>query len=809
MAVRTISQRDYSKGLVAVTQELAQPRGTVQRISNMLFTRRGGLKTCDGGVLIAEAHGVDWTRGNGGFLATAIAQLVTPPPDAGPNAALTVAQSGASFVWSGIDNIKVQDNAFATVFLSGDPGNIYSNTLLITNFDFDVPATSTILGVQVEVRRRKQTGTSSVYGRHQLLGITGGAPKDDLYGVDFWPDIFTGKILGGSGDAWNGTITPAQVNDPAFGVSIKALATGLPGTGATADIEYVTIRVYFLEPTGAIAPEVVLPRRYALREVTQPLDATVLLSYDNPAAPTTPATYADTDIIAELPGSAVRTASFIDIEGAVGDVVTVNGGIIGRLSAKPQLFSYQNHLIAILGNGYPPQQFVKDGSLIPLTNEFTSSVPEWGANTPYIVGTLINAAPENDHFYRCIQAGVSGGAAPTFPTGVGATVADGNSIIWQENGTNSVIAPRGAAHSIVHAGFLWLFNTYPATTDDLLDGPSALVMSELNNPNSYNPINRAYLDKDDGTEGMGLASLAISELGIAPTLTLLAFKNYSTYLIDGVFGDPNFRIVRAKTDLGCIAPRTIQFLPNLGIMRLTHKGFAITNGIKDVIVSDSIRPYLFDEVPDITPIHPDYVAYSHSMQTDSPPMYVASVPLKVPDLQGQQRRLFCFDLISKAWTVTDVPFSILSMTALRPSLSNPILSAELNSFTDGKISAWQAGGTSWVDDPMVLVNWSFQSQDTFGTSPSNRTYFRRVFMRGIATGTVTVEALITVNGTGQPQVAMKRFTMGSGRFEAEIPIMLTGLSASAQISGSGTVEIDSLEWHVVPKPAGMPVSIMQ
>ena len=81
------------------------------------------------------------------------------------------------------------------------------------------------------------------------------------------------------------------------------------------------------------------------------------------------------------------------------------------------------------------------------------------------------------------------------------------------------------------AGSLWAWNTAPTNTSNGLDGPTSLRMSDANNPNSWNPINQAFLDKDDGSEGSGLSPFTISGFGIPPEGSLVAFKQFAGYQI--------------------------------------------------------------------------------------------------------------------------------------------------------------------------------------------------------------------------------------------------------------------------------------
>jgi hypothetical protein len=156
-------------------------------------------------------------------------------------------------------------------------------------------------------------------------------------------------------------------------------------------------------------------------------------------------------------------------------------------------------------------------------------------------------------------------------------------------------------------------------------------MSDLNNPTSWNPLNTAFLDRDDGDQGTGLAAMTIAESGIPPTGSLIAFKNFKTFQINGVFGSSNFSIQRAQTDMGCIAPRSIEFCPGFGIIRLSHLGFSLFDTTRDKVLSDDIRPFLFSDslLPDIQPMDWNFAYFVKAAQTADPPMYVAAIPTQV------------------------------------------------------------------------------------------------------------------------------------------------------------------------------------
>ena len=309
---------------------------------------------------------------------------------------------------------------------------------------------------------------------------------------------------------------------------------------------------------------------------------------------------------------------------------TANGGVFGTLGPLPEIVQFTDKMMLALGNGFPPYE--SDGSsagTIPLGNTFQASYAARTPSTPQNVGDQIAVTIGTSAFiFTAVQAGTTAaGGPPAFSANISSIVADGT-VYWKNSGAIAAVTPpRGAAHLIVYAGSLWDYNTFPGTTPDNFDGPSCLKMSDLNNPNSWNPLNVAFLDKDDGSEGMGLATFTIAESGIPPVGSLVAFKNFSTFQINGVFGASNFSIQRAQTDMGCSAPRTIQFVPGFGIVRLAHLGFAMFDGVRDRLLSEEIRPYLFGGIADIRAVDWGVAYFSKASQAASPPMYVCVCPL--------------------------------------------------------------------------------------------------------------------------------------------------------------------------------------
>ena len=447
---------------------------------------------------------------------------------------------------------------------------------------------------------------------------------------------------------------------------------------------------------------------------------------------------------------------------------------------------------------------------VPVTSSFVPAFPTWGATILFNTNSIVQPSPANGHYYKAVQGGTSGAAQPTFPTGTGQQVADG-SVIWQEAGGTNTAAPPppGAGQIWVYAGSLWVLNTSPSNTANGLDGPCSLRMSDVNNPTSWNPINQAFLDKDDGTEGTGLMSFTITAQGIPPEGSLIAFKNYATYQIVGVFGSPNLTIQRVKTTMGCLAPRSIQFVPGFGIMRFCHLGFAVFDGVEDRVNSEEIRPFLFPtndfNEADIVVLDANFQAGMWGFQTANPPMFCAAVP--IGSSGGQLTRIFCFDLVLKAWAApVDLPFPISTAAQFTTISANPV--TILGGFSDGLLSRWQASDDDWdtgatgARSPSA-VTWSVKLPEVASQGADQKLNCRRLVIRGISTDVDDVSPITVtpvVNGVSKPTQTYP--IPGQGDFEVFASFMRDGLRFSAIIAGQGQVELDRFTFHVFEKSVG-------
>ena len=141
--------------------------------------------------------------------------------------------------WSNVDNVKTQNDTYATVSLSG-PQNGSANFLLCTNFDASsVPVGATIDGM--EARVDEYADASNDNGTFQAIDDTGtivgafqavSSPASE--------DTDTYESVGGSTDKWSVDLTEDMVKNPAFGVSYQTSSGG----AVNWFVDHIQIRLY-------------------------------------------------------------------------------------------------------------------------------------------------------------------------------------------------------------------------------------------------------------------------------------------------------------------------------------------------------------------------------------------------------------------------------------------------------------------------------------------------------------------------------------------------------------------------------------
>lgn len=280
----------------------------------------------------------------------------------------------------------------------------------------------------------------------------------------------------------------------------------------------------------------------------------------------------------------------------------------------------------------------------------------------------------------------------------------------------SLTGAPNAGHVAFHLGFIWVGNTNPATSATA--GSSSIQASDLNNPNSWPAANQTFVSKDDGQTITGLAQYTIAESGISPTATIIIWKDFSGYEATGVLGSTSFALQKIKSDMGCVAPRSIQFVSGFGIIRLTHRGFALYDGVNDTLISEEERPRIFGRD---SYVGLDWTRINQCMATQvpNPPLYICACPIAGGN--GTLQRVFVYDLVRRAWTILQFASDIGTMSLSLVPNQFPVV--YLGDASVGFVRRAFAGDTT---DDGTVINWTVFTRAFTGQTPMTRAIWIRL-----------------------------------------------------------------------------------
>jgi hypothetical protein len=144
--------------------------------------------------------------------------------------------------WQDESNAKTNNASFA---IQRDSTSTF---LRATGFNANLPLNVFVVGIKTTIRRKAlSTDTKDVNVRLVSGNIEVGQDKADL--VNFWPTVNTDKDYGGPSDLWQTTATPRDINDPDFGMELKANQKNVAFHSAEIDSFSMTI-YYQLVRTG-------------------------------------------------------------------------------------------------------------------------------------------------------------------------------------------------------------------------------------------------------------------------------------------------------------------------------------------------------------------------------------------------------------------------------------------------------------------------------------------------------------------------------------------------------------------------------
>lgn len=121
------------------------------------------------------------------------------------------------------------------------------------------------------------------------------------------------------------------------------------------------------------------------------------------------------------------------------DAAAIKGALVSSSytpSTSHEFFSTSVSANEISGTGYTAggQTLANKTVTLELADSFATT---WAASTAYAVGDVVRPTAGNGHLYKCVVAGTSAAAEPTWPTIANDQISD-NTVTWIEAGVGFV-----------------------------------------------------------------------------------------------------------------------------------------------------------------------------------------------------------------------------------------------------------------------------------------------------------------------------------------------------------------------------------
>ncbi|HEU4719120.1 MAG TPA: T9SS type A sorting domain-containing protein, partial [Bacteroidia bacterium] len=186
------------------------------------------------------------------------AQSVTLSPDTALTSPSSACLACTGTTWNNEGNVSLPDglSASTTLMQNGScfQSSCYCSRFLYANsFGFSIPLNASIDSILVDVLRYASIA-GAIKDSVIQLDKSGTLVGNNLYSSAFWPATGASTTYGHSDPLWGtapGFWTPADLNDPASGVSIKV--TNLSSGQAAAYVDHIQMTVFYSTAAGTFS----------------------------------------------------------------------------------------------------------------------------------------------------------------------------------------------------------------------------------------------------------------------------------------------------------------------------------------------------------------------------------------------------------------------------------------------------------------------------------------------------------------------------------------------------------------------------
>lgn len=149
---------------------------------------------------------------------------------------------GGGANWTAPESAESSDNLYASASVDGT----ITDPLQCVNFGFDIPATATIVGIEVRIERKSNSAANGGSRDNSLFLVKSGVAVGLTRATaTAYTTADTVETHGGPADLWGAIWTPADINDANFGAVFTATKASAAGGAHSITVDQIQITVYY------------------------------------------------------------------------------------------------------------------------------------------------------------------------------------------------------------------------------------------------------------------------------------------------------------------------------------------------------------------------------------------------------------------------------------------------------------------------------------------------------------------------------------------------------------------------------------
>jgi hypothetical protein len=170
----------------------------------------------------------------------------------GPSVPNNYSTFGTGAGWSNLSGVQLIDNSPAYVDLAQYPtcNNFIcykSNVASFNGFGFAIPTNAFVTGVELNVMQKTSSPGGGIHDSLLTLAINNISIGNDYASPINWFETPQTATYGSANDTWGNTLTPAQVNDPSFGIIYQITNSSYD---QPASIDYLSMTIHYQTGTS-------------------------------------------------------------------------------------------------------------------------------------------------------------------------------------------------------------------------------------------------------------------------------------------------------------------------------------------------------------------------------------------------------------------------------------------------------------------------------------------------------------------------------------------------------------------------------